>query len=229
MAKATNSWLVSIERSLRVVSIPHIVFAFLIKNAWVMRVSVQPHASYRMVENRVFECQTLKHHRFQMRRLILTRLAPMAWSFQELYLAHEFLKIGWGNAIELIELRLKRVISLNDVCSSKEITPFLWRSAEAKLLLLIWWNFTCKNCIQRSFTRNLRIWIICKTFRVMLSSYVTFENNHNVVLEISSHSVLTERTIRDVDALSTVTTSDLKRDGMIRAMHQYRKAKGEPK
>ena len=50
-----------------------------------------------------------------------------------------------------------------------------------------------------------------------------------LVLEISSHSVLTERTIRDVDELSTVTTSDLKRDGMIRAMLQYRKAKAEPK
>ena len=50
-----------------------------------------------------------------------------------------------------------------------------------------------------------------------------------LVLEISSHSVLTERTIRDVDELSTVTTSDLKRDGMIRAMHQYRKVKAEPK
>ena len=49
-----------------------------------------------MVENdfshRVFECQTLKHHRFQTRHPILTRLAPMASSFQELYLAHEFFK-----------------------------------------------------------------------------------------------------------------------------------------
>ena len=95
MAEPTNFWLVSIERSLRVVSIPHIVFAFLSKNGW-MRLFVQPHASYRMVENnfshRVFECQTLKHHRFQTRHPILTRLAPMASSFQELYLAHEFFK-----------------------------------------------------------------------------------------------------------------------------------------
>ena len=88
--------MVSIERSLRVVSIPHIVFAFLSKNGQDMRVSVQPHASYRMVENnfshRVFECQTLKHHRFQTRRPIWMRLAPIAWSFQELYLAYKFLK-----------------------------------------------------------------------------------------------------------------------------------------
>ena len=98
MATATNFWLVSIERSLRVVSIPHIVFAFLSKNGQDMRVSVQPHASYRMVENnfshRVFECQTLKHHRFQTHSPILTRLTPMAWYFHELYLAHEFLRIG---------------------------------------------------------------------------------------------------------------------------------------
>ena len=38
MAAATNFWLVLIERSLRVVSIPHIVFAFLSRNGWVMRV-----------------------------------------------------------------------------------------------------------------------------------------------------------------------------------------------
>ena len=82
---------------------------------------MQPHASYRMVENnfshRIFECQTLKHHRFQTRCPILTRLAPMAWSFQELYLAHEFLRISGGKAVEL---RLKCVISLNYVCQSKK-------------------------------------------------------------------------------------------------------------
>ena len=50
-AEATNFWLVSIERSLRVVSIPHIVFAFLSKNDWVMSVSVQPHASYMILKH----------------------------------------------------------------------------------------------------------------------------------------------------------------------------------
>ena len=51
MAKATNFWLVSIERSLRVVSVPHIDFAFLSKNGGVMRVSVQPHASYIILKH----------------------------------------------------------------------------------------------------------------------------------------------------------------------------------
>ena len=104
---------------------------------------------YRMVENdfshRIFECQTLKHHRFQTRHPILTRLAPMASSFQELYLAHEFLRIGWGKAVEL---RLKSVISLNYVWlqqTFKEKVLFLWKSAEAKLLLSVWWNSTWKN------------------------------------------------------------------------------------
>ena len=95
--------------------------------------------------HRIFECQTLKHHRFQTHCPILTRLAPMAWSFQELYLAHEFLRIGWGKAVEL---RLKSVISLNYVWlqqTFKEKVLFLWKFAEAKLLLSVWWNSTWKN------------------------------------------------------------------------------------
>lgn len=46
-----------------------------------------------------------------------------------------------------------------------------------------------------------------------------------LTLDIPSHSVLTERTIRDVDTLSTVTTSSDKRDGMIRALHKHRENK----
>ena len=42
-------------------------------------------------------------------------------------------------------------------------------------------------------------------------------------LDISSHSILTERTIRDVDMLSKATTSNSKRDGMIKALHENRK------
>ena len=48
-----------------------------------------------------------------------------------------------------------------------------------------------------------------------------------LTLNITSHSVLTERTIRDIDALSTATTSEEKRDGMIRALHKHRKIKQE--
>ena len=48
-----------------------------------------------------------------------------------------------------------------------------------------------------------------------------------LTLNIPSHSVLTERTIRDVDALSTATTSEAKRNSMIRALHKHRKIKKE--
>ena len=44
-------------------------------------------------------------------------------------------------------------------------------------------------------------------------------------LDIPSHSVLTERCIRDVDMLSASTTSQEKRDGMIRALQECRKEK----
>ena len=46
-----------------------------------------------------------------------------------------------------------------------------------------------------------------------------------LTLDIPSHSVLMERTIRDVDTLSTVTTSSDKRDRMIRALHKHRENK----
>lgn len=46
-----------------------------------------------------------------------------------------------------------------------------------------------------------------------------------LVWSLSSHSVLTERTIRDVDSLSSLTTSEEKRDGMIRVLHKERKEK----
>ena len=48
-----------------------------------------------------------------------------------------------------------------------------------------------------------------------------------LTLNITSHSVVTERTIRDIDALSTATTSEEKRDGMIRALHKHHKIKQE--
>ena len=44
-------------------------------------------------------------------------------------------------------------------------------------------------------------------------------------LDICSNSVLTERTIRDVDSVSSMSTSSVKRDGMIRAMHENRQKK----
>ena len=47
-----------------------------------------------------------------------------------------------------------------------------------------------------------------------------------LTLNITSHSVQMER-IRDIDALSTATTSEEKRDGMIRALHKHRKIKQE--
>ena len=46
-----------------------------------------------------------------------------------------------------------------------------------------------------------------------------------LVWSLSSHSVLTERTIRDVDSLSSLTTSEEKRDRMIRVLHKERKEK----
>ena len=46
-----------------------------------------------------------------------------------------------------------------------------------------------------------------------------------LVWSLSSHSVLTEQTIRDVDSLSSLTTSEEKRDGMIRVLHKERKEK----
>ena len=44
-------------------------------------------------------------------------------------------------------------------------------------------------------------------------------------LDISSHSVMTERAIRDVTSLATATTSYTKREGMIKALHQHRQRK----
>ena len=46
-----------------------------------------------------------------------------------------------------------------------------------------------------------------------------------LTLNITSPSVVMERTICDIDALSTATTSEEKRDGMIRALHKHRKIK----
>ena len=43
-----------------------------------------------------------------------------------------------------------------------------------------------------------------------------------LVLDVSSNSVLTERTIRDIDQVATQSTSPETRDGMIQAMKKDR-------
>ena len=44
-------------------------------------------------------------------------------------------------------------------------------------------------------------------------------------LDLTSHSVITERTIRDITSVAQHSTSEEKKDGMIRALHKHRKTK----
>ena len=53
--------------------------------------------------------------------------------------------------------------------------------------------------------------------------------NNPLTLNISSHSVQTERAIRDVDSLAQACISEKKRDGMIRAQQKCRNEKKQKK
>jgi len=142
-----------------------------------MRVSVQPHASYRMVENNFwvpnFKASQIPNASSDFNEtctngLVFSRALFSSWIFK-----NRLRKSRWIEVKECYFFELCLFIS-------KEITPFLWNSAEAKLLLSVWWNFTWKNALPCAFRHNFGILIILSTFWVISCYNVSIKKKHTV-------------------------------------------------